>query len=163
MASTRQRGETFTGLYRDLAGKQKSAGSFRTQKAAQAAAERAEALVKAGIDPSGVAAPTPVYASEKRGRVTVAGYAPRWLATHPLEPASREAYESMTKHLIKHLGDRAVAEVEPAHVRAMLRAVEKPRSAGTAGLLRTVTLMMFRYEGQAPPARPEVGPRTPRR
>jgi hypothetical protein len=35
MASTRQRGSTFTGLYRGTDGRQKSAGSFKTQGAAQ--------------------------------------------------------------------------------------------------------------------------------
>jgi len=52
MASTRQRDNgKYVGLYRDANGKQRSAGTFTTEKEAQKAADRAETFVSAGANP----------------------------------------------------------------------------------------------------------------
>jgi hypothetical protein len=44
LASARQWGQKFTGLYRDAQGRQKSAGSFNTKQEALKAVEHAEAV-----------------------------------------------------------------------------------------------------------------------
>ena len=44
MASVRKRGSRYSGLYRDATGKQKSAGTFATEREALKAAEHAEAV-----------------------------------------------------------------------------------------------------------------------
>jgi hypothetical protein len=72
MASARLRGKRWTGLYRDASGAQKSAGSFDTEEEALARAKVAELDVRP-------LATVEVYAATRRGKVTVAAYAPGWL------------------------------------------------------------------------------------
>lgn len=50
MASTREREGKFTGLYRDRAGHQRSAGTYTTKREALKAARHAEALEAQGRD-----------------------------------------------------------------------------------------------------------------
>ena len=85
MASTRERNGRYTGLYRDSAGKQKSAGTFGTERQALKAAEYAEAL-------ENPPKPVEIYPAQKRGKVTVSAYARTWLENQVLEETSRETY-----------------------------------------------------------------------
>jgi hypothetical protein len=62
MASARQRGQRWAGLYRDADGRQRSAGTFGTEKEALKAAEAQRG-------------------ASKRGKVTVAGHVPGWSRT----------------------------------------------------------------------------------
>ena len=87
MASTRTRNGRIIGLFRDAQGRQKSAGTWPTQAEALKAAKHAEALA----NPPEM---TLIYPSEKRGKVTVAGYLPGWLEGHRLEDSSREGYQT---------------------------------------------------------------------
>jgi hypothetical protein len=50
MASVRERNGRFTGLYRDAAGKQRSAGAFDSETEALKAAEYEEALAHPPLD-----------------------------------------------------------------------------------------------------------------
>lgn len=70
MASAKQRGKTWTGHWRD-GGKQKTQRGFATQKSALDHALLAEALAK---PPRAAEHP-----SQRRGEVTVTGYAPAGL------------------------------------------------------------------------------------
>lgn len=137
MASVRERNGKFTGLYRDGQGRQKSAGTFPTSE---------EALARATVAELDANPPTSeeVYATSKRGRVTVAAYGPQWLATARLEPTSRESYGNSLKHVIRHLGSYAVADVGADHIRKMFRALEKTHAAATVGSVRTVASEMFK-------------------
>ena len=91
MASARKRNGRWTGLYRDQ-GRQRSAGTYDTKTSALKAARAAEALAASGIDPR-PAQTEMLYPSARRGKLTVAGYAPDWLAdtgwSRPAGPPTR--------------------------------------------------------------------------
>jgi hypothetical protein len=118
MASTRERNGRYTGLYRDSDGKQKSAGTFATDKDALKAAEYAEALAN---PPK----PVEVYPAQKRGKETVTTHASRWLESQVLEETSRETYRRTADRIVGHLGGMAREDVTPDDVRKMIRALKK--------------------------------------
>jgi integrase len=123
MASARQRGQSWTGYWRD-GGKQRTQGGFATQKAALDHALLAEALAK----------PRPVeHPTQKRGKETVAGYAPGWLEGQALlEANSVEIARSALKRIMPHLGSKAREDITPDDVRRMLAALrESGLSDGT--------------------------------
>jgi integrase len=134
MASTRERSGRWTGLYRDAHGNQKSAGTFGTEDEALARAKVAELDAN---PPESVE----VYATSKRGRLTVAGYAPGWLAGQILEETSREAYGNAVKRIIRHIGGMARDDISPDDVRKMLKAMEK---SGLADATIACTLAVAR-------------------
>lgn len=131
MASVRNRGNRFTGLYRDAQGNQKSAGTFDDEDTAFDAAQYLEILAH---PPASVAA----HPGEKHGNVTVAGYAPGWLSEHAVEETTRYTYESALKHIIDHLGDVALIELDAEKIRKFFRKIEKRLAASTAGNIRAV-------------------------
>jgi integrase len=138
--------ESHTALYRDADGKQRSAGSFATKPAAKAAWKKAEGLEAAGQDARFTTAkPAEVHENSKRGHITVAGYAPQWLAGHRLEATSRQSYACMLKHVVKGLGNMAMRDVTPADVRSMFRALEATGlSNSTVGHVKTTISEMFK-------------------
>ena len=119
MASARMRNGRFTALYRDAGGRQKSAGTFGDERAALKAAEHAEAVANPPKPPAEV---QPV---SKRGRVTVAGHVPGWLADQLLEETSHETYRRTAARIVKHLGGMARDDVGPDDIRRMLKALQK--------------------------------------
>jgi hypothetical protein len=67
-----------------------------------------------------------VYASTRRGKVTVAAYAPGWLEGQALlEANSVEIARSALKRIMPHLGGMAREDVTPDDVRRMLAALKK--------------------------------------
>jgi len=140
MASTRERNGRFTGIYRDASGKQKSAGTFAAAREALKAAEHAEAAA----NPPRPAKATEVYATQKRGRATVAGYAPKWLDAQLLEKTSRETYGRTADRIVGHLGAMAREDVGPDDVRKMLKALKKAglRDATISATLDLTRLML---------------------
>jgi integrase len=134
MASTRERNGRFTGLYRDQDGKQKSAGTFDSREEALARATVAE------LD-ANPAATIELPALSRRGRLTVAGHAPGWLASQILEETSRESYANAVKRIVAHLGGMTRDDVGPEDVRKMLKALEK---SGLADATIACTLVVAR-------------------
>jgi integrase len=119
MASVRKRGSKFTGLYRDARGARKSAGSFDTYDEALARAQVAELDARPLEHPE-------VFPKQRRGKVTVAGYAPGWLdGQELLEANSVEIAKSALKRIMPHLGSKAREDVTPDDVRRMLAALKK--------------------------------------
>lgn len=119
MASTRERNGRWTALYRDANGKQKSAGTFDSETEALARAQVAELDAR----PPRAAEVHPV---QKRGKITVAAYAPEWLENQDLlESTSRETYRRTAERIVRHLGGMARADVTPDDVRKMIRALKK--------------------------------------
>jgi len=116
MASARQRGNTWTGYWRE-GGQQKTQGGFLTEKSALDHALLAEALARPRRAVE--------HPSQKRGRETVAGYAPKWLESQILEDTSRETYRRTADRIIRHLGGMAREDVTPDDVRKMLKALKK--------------------------------------
>lgn len=132
MASTRVRNGRIIGLYRDAQGRQKSAGTFDTEAGALKAARHAEALAN---PPEMEMA----YRTEKRGKVTVAGYMPKFLEGHRLDETSQASYKSTGKHIIKGLGTMTLTDLGPADIRAFFRKLEAGTlSTGTVRTVRTV-------------------------
>ncbi len=128
MASARQRDGRFTALYRDRDGRQRSAGTYDTKSAALKAARAPEAIEATGADARQVLSePVMFYRSEKKGKPTVAGYAPDWLTGHRLEPTSRATYGCMVKHIISGLGTVTLAELDAPKVRTFIRTLEAGR------------------------------------
>lgn len=118
MASTRQRGNRFVGLYRDEHGKQKSAGTYDTADEALARAKIAE------IESRPAPEPEILYRSEKRGVPTIAAYGPLAIAGAKLESTSRETYSYLFGHVKKEFGAKALDELSPAMVRAFARKLD---------------------------------------
>jgi hypothetical protein len=139
MASTRQRDGRWTGLYRDREGHQRSGGTYSTKSAALKAAKASEAIEAAGADARQVLRnPEMLYSSEKKGKPTVAGYAPQWLSGHRLEPTSRATYQAQLKHIVSGLGNVTLASLSAQQVRAFIRQMEAGRlSSSTTGLIVT--------------------------
>jgi integrase len=97
-----------TGLYRDLRGAERSAGTFRTEREAVRACVRAEeglSLGKVG-DP-------------KRSRQTLATYVEtEWFPNHMIEATTRENYRYvLNRHVLPGLGHMRMIEILPFHVR----------------------------------------------
>lgn len=142
MASARARDGRFTGLYRDGQGRQRSAGTYDTQRAALKAARAAEALAASGIDPR-PAQTEMLHPSSRRGKTTVAAYAPTWLAGHRLEPTSKATYQAMLKHITRELGSVTLADLDAPRCRAFIRQAEAAGLSGsTVGLIMTVLRAM---------------------
>jgi integrase len=148
MASARPREGRFIGLYRDRFGKQKSAGTFKTEKQALNRAQACEAVEKSGRDARAVLDKpkvTKAYAPSRRGLLTVAGYAPTFLAGHRLERNSRDVYECiMEHHVIPHLGNKVLHELTASDVRIFFRNLERETSGATVRKVMTVLHEMFR-------------------
>ena len=93
------------------------ARGFPTKKSALDHALLAEALAK------------PPRAAEhpwqRRGKETVAGYAPGWVESQILEETSRETYQRTADRIVGHLGAMAREDVTPDDVRKMLKALKK--------------------------------------
>ncbi|HEX3960815.1 MAG TPA: hypothetical protein VHZ03_30045 [Trebonia sp.] len=131
-------GKRWTGLYRDASGAQRSAGTFDTEE---------EALARATVADLEASPPEPVEAQpvEKRGRITVAAYAPKWLDGLLVEHNTRLAYGLSVKHIVKCMGGLAVADVEPDDIRGLIRYMEKlGRADNTIQDAVVVADLMFR-------------------
>lgn len=142
MASARQRDGRWTGLYRHHQGRQRSAGTYDTKTAALKHARTAEALEASGQD-ARPAQTEMLPVGSRRGKITVAGYAPTWLAGHRLEQTSRATYASMLLHIVNELGDVTLASLDAPRVRSFIRGLEATRlSASTIGLVMTTLRML---------------------
>ena len=129
MASARLRNNRWAALFRDAQGKQKSAGTFATEKEALKAAEHAEAVARPPKT-------TEVQWASRRGKPTMAGYGPGAIAGARLEATSRENYRLMFgKHVAPALGSKTPAELTPADIRAFARKLESSGLSSSAAHL----------------------------
>ena len=140
MGSVRERvdkdGKTrFVALYRDLRGRQRSAGTFPTAKQADKAWQRAEALVESGK-----------LGDLRRGRQTFAHYVlETWLPAHQIEGSTRERYTYMIrKHLMPEFGAMRMIDILPEHVRDWMRSQKASGlSAATIAGNKTILSAIF--------------------
>jgi integrase len=138
MASARQRGKRWTGLYRDASGKQKSAGTYDSEE---------EALARATVSELDANPPKTieVYPGQKRGKPTIAGYGPVAIAEAKLEATSRETYTYLLTHVVRGLGSVALDDLTPADVRAFARSLESGQiSSSTAAHVFAVLRLIVR-------------------
>jgi hypothetical protein len=98
----------WTALYRDARGRQHSAGTFATLKAADKARQSAEALLATGHP-----------GNSRSGRISFADYVTsHWFPHHILEPTTRESYRyNIHRHITPWFGPMKMADTLPIHVR----------------------------------------------
>jgi len=101
----------YAALYRDLKGRQRSAGTFATERQADRAWQRAEASLGLGRigDPA-------------RGRQTFRRYVEdSWLPNHEMEATTRQKYTySLYRHIMPEFGAMRMIDIMPEHVREWL-------------------------------------------
>lgn len=115
------RGKSFTGVYRDLDGRQRSVSGFKTRREAQREAERQENLLEEGR-----------WFDVARSNITFKNYViDEWLPHKHLEPTTRAAYLSnCNKHFFPAFGDRPLGRIPPTTIQAWVTtAVESGLSA----------------------------------
>ena len=97
----------YVALYRDPTGRQRSAGTFATERQAERAAHRSESTVETGA-----------WISSAAGRVTFRDYVQQvWLPSRHVEVSTMAGYRSyLDKHFLPFFGDRPMAEILPSIV-----------------------------------------------
>src|SRR5665648_805884 len=103
----RARGPMYTALYRDPSGRQRSAGTFTSERAALRAARRAESTVETGG-----------WIDQASGRITFRDYVQQvWLPSRQVEVSTLAGYRSyLGQHFLPFFGDRPMAEILPSIV-----------------------------------------------
>ncbi len=105
-------------VYRDLNGRQRSAGTFASRRQADRAWQRAEAKVAQGYlgDPS-------------RGRQTFRAYVEStWLPNHEIEASTRQTYTYLLhKHVTDEFGPMRMINILPGALPGGLRHRLQPR------------------------------------
>ena len=117
--SRRRRGKDgkprYTAYYRDLRGREVSAGTFARKADADAAWQAAEVNARAGLrhDPG-------------RGRQTFQHYAEAvWLPNHRMELSTRADYTSaINRHILWYFGPMKMRDIGPAQVREWITALK---------------------------------------
>lgn len=109
----------YTAYYRDLRGRERSAGTFARKQDSDNAWQDAEARVRAGVrhDPA-------------RGRQTFRDYVETtWLPNHRMEMSTREDYTSVIRrHIMPWFGEMKMRDIGPEQVREWITAL---RMCGT--------------------------------
>ncbi len=123
VARKTRNGTSYTAVYR-YQGIQKSAGSYPERKLAEAAYMEAMAKVLRGIDPS--AKPETVYPGQKRGELTVAAFAERWIEEHPLESErTRYNYRNrLSLYILPRFGAEPMSDITTDDVATWFRKME---------------------------------------
>jgi integrase len=98
----------YAAIYRDIKGRQRSAGTFATERQADKAWQRAEAVIGLGRvgDPS-------------RGRQTFQHYVEEtWFPNHEVEATTRQGYSYVLyRHIMPEFGPMRMVDILPEHVR----------------------------------------------
>ena len=113
----------FVACYRDPEGRQRSAGTYSSRRAAERAANREEAKVRDGA-----------WHDHSRGQVTFAEYVETvWLPSKQVETSTLAAYRSyLDKHFIPVFGRRPMGKILPSEVqRWVTTATENGLSAAS--------------------------------
>ena len=98
----------FTAVYRDLRGRQRSAGTFTSRRAANRAWQKAETGLLMGH-----------VGDPKRGRQTLRHYVEtEWFPNHVIEAKTRESYTYLlNRYILPELGSMRMIDILPGHVR----------------------------------------------
>lgn len=110
----------FTAVYRDLKGRQRSAGTFAGRRAANRAWQQAEAALRAGR-----------IGDPKRGRQTLRHYIEtEWFPNHVIEAKTRENYTYLLdRYILPELGSMRMVDILPGHVREWIGALQADHGA----------------------------------
>jgi integrase len=109
----------FVACYRDPEGRQRSAGTFSSRRAAERAGNREEAKVRDGA-----------WHDHSRGQVTFAEYVQSvWLPSKHVETSTLSAYRSyLNKHFIPVFGKRPMGKILPSEVQRWVTTATDPTS-----------------------------------
>ena len=125
----------FVACYRDPEGRQRSAGTYSSRRAAERAAHREEAKVREGA-----------WHDHSRGQVTFAEYVETvWLPSKQVETSTLAAYRSyLDKHFIPTFGRRAMGKILPTEIqRWVTTATENGLSAASVRKYHTMLHSVF--------------------
>ncbi len=125
----------FVACYRDPEGRQRSAGTYSSRRAAERAAHREEAKVREGA-----------WHDHSRGQVTFAEYVETvWLPSKQVETSTLAAYRSyLDKHFIPTFGRRPMGKILPTEIqRWVTTATENGLSAASVRKYHTMLHSVF--------------------
>jgi integrase len=125
----------FVACYRDPEGRQRSAGTYSSRRAAERAAHREEAKVRDGA-----------WHDHSRGQVTFAEYVETvWLPSKQVETSTLAAYRSyLDKHFIPTFGKRPMGKILPSEIqRWITTALEEGLSAASVRKYHTMLHSVF--------------------
>src|SRR3954466_11677522 len=125
----------FVACYRDPEGRQRSAGTYSSRRAAERAAHREEAKVREGG-----------WHDHSRGQVTFAEYVETvWLPSKHVETSTLAAYRSyLDKHFIPTFGRRPMGKILPTEIqRWVTTAIEHGLSAASVRKYHTMLHSVF--------------------
>jgi integrase len=125
----------FVACYRDPEGRQRSAGTYSTRRAAERAARREEARVRDGA-----------WHDHSRGQVTFAEYVETvWLPSKHVETSTLAAYRSyLDKHFIPTFGPRPMGKILPSEIqRWVSTATDHGLSAASVRKYHTMLQSIF--------------------
>ncbi|GAB3662824.1 site-specific integrase [Nocardioides korecus] len=125
----------FVACYRDPEGRQRSAGTYTSRRAAERAAHREEAKVREGA-----------WHDHSRGQVTFAEYVETvWLPSKQVETSTLAAYRSyLDKHFFPVFGRRPMGKILPSEVqRWVTTASEGGLSAASVAKYHTMLHSVF--------------------
>jgi integrase len=102
-------------MYRDLRGRERSAGTFASRRQADRAWQQAESKMDAGQ-----------VGDPKKGRQTLRSYVlDDWLPHHVIEATTRERYVYLiNRHILSDLGGMRMIDLMPGHVREWVTALQ---------------------------------------
>jgi integrase len=114
----------FVACYRDPEGRQRSAGTYSSRRAAERAANREEAKVREGA-----------WHDHSRGQVTFAEYVETvWLPSKQVETSTLAAYRSyLDKHFIPVFGRRPMGKILPSEIQRWVTTASAPTTGTAAG------------------------------
>jgi integrase len=125
----------YVACYRDPEGRQRSAGTYSSRRAAERAAHREEAKVRDGA-----------WHDHARGQVTFAEYVETvWLPSKQVETSTLAAYRSyLDKHFIPTFGRRPMGKILPSEIqRWVTTAIEGGLSAASVRKYHTMLGSVF--------------------
>jgi integrase len=125
----------FVACYRDPEGRQRSAGTYTSRRAAERAAHREEANVREGA-----------WHDHSRGQVTFAEYVHTvWLPSKHVEASTLAAYRSyLDKHFLPTFGKRPMGKILPTEIqRWVTTASENGLSAASVAKYHTMLHSVF--------------------
>ena len=114
----------FVACYRDPEGRQRSAGTYSSRRAAERAANREEAKVRDGA-----------WHDHSRGQVTFAEYVETvWLPSKQVETSTLAAYRSyLDKHFIPTFGRRPMGKILPSEIQRWVTTATENGLVGRSG------------------------------
>jgi len=125
----------FVACYRDPEGRQRSAGTYSSRRAAERAGNREDAKVREGA-----------WHDHSRGEVTFAEYVETvWLPSKQVETSTLAAYRSyLDKHFIPTFGRRPMGKILPSEIqRWVTTATDNGLSAASVGKYHTMLQSVF--------------------